>query len=250
MVTLSSEDTSWLEEYSRDAGISMAEAIRQGIKGLRERERSSTYTALAATRGTWRKGDGRIPEEIARGMLRPPIAFHRHPTLLSIPSPQGRRRVMRLLVPLLLASLLWAGDAMSGEKGPVVPSPKDKCPVCGMFVKKYPDWIGQVIFKDGSYAVFDGAKDLFKFYHDMSKYSPGRRQTDIDSIYVTDYYSLHLIDGRKADYVIGSDVYGPMGKELIPFANGADAKGFMKDHKGKGVLKFDEVTPSLLKGLD
>jgi copper chaperone NosL len=157
---------------------------------------------------------------------------------------------MKYLLPLLMACLLWAGDLSSAQKGPVQPSPKDKCPVCGMFVKKYPDWTSQIIFKDGSYAVFDGAKDMFKFYYAMEKYQPGRRQSDIASIYVTDYYSVQPTDGYQAIYVLGSDVYGPMGNELIPFARPEDAKEFQKDHKAKAMLKFQDVTPDRLKGLE
>jgi copper chaperone NosL len=112
------------------------------------------------------------------------------------------------------------------------------------------DWAAQIVFKDGSYAVFDGAKDLFKCYHNLGKYYPSRRQSDIDSIYVTDYYSLQFIDAYKAEYVMGSNVYGPMGNELIPFAAAGDAKEFMNDHKGKVILKFKDVGPNILKGLD
>ncbi len=154
----------------------------------------------------------------------------------------------RALLGLVL--LLSAANLDAGERGPVTPSPRDKCPVCGMFVKKYPDWTAQMIFKDGSYAVFDGAKDLFKCYHDLGRYYPGRRQSDIDAIYVTDYYAVEPTDGFKAHYVTGSDVYGPMGKELIPFAKADDAREFLKDHKGKAVLKFHDVAPDHLKGLD
>ena len=67
---------------------------------------------------------------------------------------------------------------------------------------------------------------------------------------MTDYYDLTLIDGYGAFFVVGSDVYGPMGRELIPFKNEGDAKGFMKDHQGKTLLKFQEVTPEIVKGLD
>jgi copper chaperone NosL len=157
---------------------------------------------------------------------------------------------MKLILPLFLVALLWVSDVWSGERRPITPSQKDKCPVCGMFVKKYPDWIGQIIFKDGTYAVFDGVKDLFKCYHNLGKYFPGRRQVDIDSIYVTDYYAVEAIDGFKAHYVIGSDVYGPMGKELIPFGKFGDAKGFLKDHKGKSIARFKDVDPDLLKDLE
>jgi copper chaperone NosL len=61
---------------------------------------------------------------------------------------------------------------------------------------------------------------------------------------------LAPIDGIKALYVIGSDIYGPMGRELIPFEKEADAVEFMKDHKGQSKLKFADVTADILKNLD
>jgi copper chaperone NosL len=50
--------------------------------------------------------------------------------------------------------------------------------------------------------------------------------------------------------VTGSDVYGPMGKELVPFEEEAGAREFMKDHKGKEVLPFERIDPALVKSLD
>jgi nitrous oxide reductase accessory protein NosL len=55
------------------------------------------------------------------------------------------------------------------------------------------------------------------------------------------------IDARSAWFVIGSDVLGPMGQELIPFAREEEARGFMQDHHGRTVLKFDDITPVTLK---
>jgi copper chaperone NosL len=156
-----------------------------------------------------------------------------------------KRIAAAILIALIAVSLAWAA-----ERKPVKLSPKDKCPVCGMFVAKYPDFVAQVIFQDGSYTVFDGAKDLFKYYLNLKKYAPAKRVEDIASIYVTDYYSLELIDGPQAWYVVGSDVYGPMGKELIPFLKESDARGFMKDHKGKSLLRFKDVSVELIGGLD
>ena len=137
-----------------------------------------------------------------------------------------------------------------GERKPVKPSPRDKCPVCGMFVAKYPDFLAEILFKDGSSAFFDGTKDMFRFYFNLKRYQPSRKLEDIDSIYVTDYYSLTLIDGHQAFYVAGSDVYGPMGRELIPLEKEADAKEFMKDHQGKTLLRFRDVTMEIIKSLD
>jgi len=139
---------------------------------------------------------------------------------------------------LLTLTLTLITDSYGGERKPIKPSQKDKCPVCGMFVAKYPDFLAEILFKDGSYAVFDGTKDMFKYYFNLKKYNPQKRLEDIDSIYVTDYYNLTLMDGYQTFYVTGSDVYGPMGKELIPLEKEADAKEFMKDHKGQSILRF------------
>ena len=157
---------------------------------------------------------------------------------------------MKRFVIVCFFIILACPFSIGGDRKPIKPSPKDKCPVCGMFVAKYPDFLAQILFKDGSYAVFDGTKDLFKYYFNLGKVQPSKRVSDIDSIYVTDYYRLTLIDGWKALYVMGSNIYGPMGKELIPFEREEEAKEFMVDHVGKSLLKFGEVTPDLLKGLD
>jgi nitrous oxide reductase accessory protein NosL len=146
---------------------------------------------------------------------------------------------------LLTAPTLWAADTR-----PAKPGPKDKCPVCGMFVAKYPDFLAVLTFKDGAHAFFDGVKDMMRYYFNLQKYSPSRKRDEIVQIHVTDYYSLSLIDGFKAFYVSGSDIYGPMGRELIPFQEEVDAKEFLKDHKGKAVLRFQDITKDIMKGLD
>ena len=130
------------------------------------------------------------------------------------------------------------------------PGPKDTCPVCGMFVAKYPEWIGTVLYKDGHAHHFDGAKDLFKYLLDLQKWAPDHRASEIERIAVTEYYSLARIDARSAFYVIGSDVLGPMGHELIPLQSQADAEAFLKDHQGVAILRFDQVNKPLLLNLD
>jgi len=151
----------------------------------------------------------------------------------------------------VMVLLFWvAADASADPAGFVKPSARDKCPVCGMFVSKYPDFTAEIVFEDGSYAVFDGAKDMFKFYLDLNRYHASKKPSDIQSIYVTSYYDLQPADATKAFYVIGSDVYGPMGREPVPFVAEDDALEFMKDHAGKQVLRFDDITADLIKGLD
>ena len=157
---------------------------------------------------------------------------------------------MKRSLAVLLISLVISSAAVSAEITPLKPSQKNKCPVCGMFVYKYPDWSAQIIFTDGAVLFFDGAKDLFKFYFNIKKYAPDKSEKDIAAIYVTEYYEMKVIKAEDAFFVIGSDVYGPMGHELIPLASKADADEFMRDHKGRRILKFEAVKPVMIKKLD
>ena len=91
-----------------------------------------------------------------------------------------------------------------------------------------------------------------KFYFDpmeWGKYEKAKRER-ISKILVTDYYSQKAIDARVAFYVIGSDIYGPMGDELIPFINEEEAKTFYKDHYAKKILKFSEITTEQIYKID
>ena len=150
-----------------------------------------------------------------------------------------------------VALYLWDNKrAKSDEKNLKIKiNQKDRCPVCGMFVYKYPKWTAQIVYKSGERLSFDGVKDMMKFYFDREKYGKYENLTrdKISDIIVTDYYSQKPIDGTKAYYVIGSDVNGPMGEELIPFSSIESAKTFLQDHHGKKILKFSEITPDYLK---
>lgn len=157
----------------------------------------------------------------------------------------------RILTPLLLSMLLLAAAAAFAAELPEPnPPARAKCPVCAMFVGKFPDWAVEVEFRQSGSEWFDGPKDMFKCILDMREYLPAKVASPAVSVRVRDYYSLKFIDGRKAYYVIGSDVAGPMGPELVPFGKPDDAKGFMADHGGKRVLRFDEVTPAVIKSIE
>jgi nitrous oxide reductase accessory protein NosL len=149
-----------------------------------------------------------------------------------------------------LAVLLSLWAALAVAQMPPKPGPKDSCPVCGMLVSKYPNWVATIVYTDGHAHHFDGAKDMFKFWFDPPKYAAGHRQDMIKSIWVTDYYGLQKIDARKAYFVIGSDVLGPMGHEFVPLASRPDADDFLKEHKGQRVLTFAQVTKEIAIRLD
>lgn len=157
-------------------------------------------------------------------------------------------RGARFVLAVLLS--VWVGLAAAQTLVVPKPGPRDLCPVCGMLVSKYPNWTATVLYQGGHAHHFDGAKDLFKYLAELPKYAPGHRREDIATLAVTDYYNLAKIDARKAFYVIGSDVLGPMGHELIPLATRVDADEFLREHQGKKILSFDQVTRDLPARLD
>jgi nitrous oxide reductase accessory protein NosL len=159
-------------------------------------------------------------------------------------------KLSNLLRVIVFITFMSGSFLCAQEEQPAKISPGDKCPVCGMFVAKYPDFVDQIVFKDGTHAFFDGVKDMMKYYFDLPKYNPKKTTADIAAILVTDYYTMTSVDGLQAFYVIGSDVYGPMGKELMPFKDEAAAKEFKVDHKGASILLFKDITPEIIKTLN
>ncbi len=148
-----------------------------------------------------------------------------------------------------LAYFLMAGssDIDASVKGQMEVPKEVKCPVCGMFVAKYPKWAA-LITEDSNTHYFDGVKDMMKFYIFDVDFPYDR--TQISNIEVTDFYTLKAIDAKKAFYVVGSDVFGPMGNELIPFLTKDAAQNFLSDHGADQIIMFNEITPKLVMGLD
>lgn len=147
---------------------------------------------------------------------------------------------------LILIIALFGLSAVSLAEVPKKPEKKDRCPVCGMFVAPYPDWLSTLVFKDGSQLFFDGSKDLFRYYFSLPNDNDARTRQEITGIYLTDYYSTRLLPVEEVFLILGSDVFGPMGKELIPVAGEAAAKTFARDHNGEQIIRFEQLTPQHL----
>ena len=124
-----------------------------------------------------------------------------------------------------------------------------RCKVCGMFVAKYPNWLAKIHYVDPTQVnFFDGVKDMMVFYFNPERYD-GAPRAAIKDLFVKDYYSLTWLSAIDALYVIGSDVYGPMGHELIPFRSKEAAESFLQDHHGTEIITFGEITPELIDSL-
>ena len=151
---------------------------------------------------------------------------------------QYLRIVVCVVIAIFAAVTVAAGDA------PPLPGPKDRCAICGMFVAKYPAWIATIEFADGTLQFFDGPKDLFRYL--------AREEVSAESaeIWVTDYYTTKPVKARDVLFVVGSDVLGPMGAELIPLTSARHAESFRADHGGDAPLTFDAVDDTVLGSLE
>ena len=123
-----------------------------------------------------------------------------------------------------------------------------RCTICGMFVAKYPAWITKIVHEKKTTLYFDGVKDMMVYFFHPEKYGADKANP-IGELWLKDYYSLDWIDAKKAFFVIGSDVYGPMGHEFIPFSSNEAAVSFSKDHDGKKIITFDKITDEQVQSM-
>ena len=130
------------------------------------------------------------------------------------------------------------------------PVPADvRCPVCGMYPARSPDWAAQVIFANGDAQFFDSPLSLFMYLGDVARYSPGRSADEIVAHYVTDVPSRSWVDARSAFYVTGSTAKGPMRAGNLPaFASQDAARQFAAQRGGK-VLAYAGVDAELVAQL-
>ena len=125
-----------------------------------------------------------------------------------------------------------------------------RCPVCGMYPARSPDWAAQVIFANGDAHFFDSPLSFFLYLGNVPRYNPGRSASDIVARYVTDGAGSGWTDAALAHYVHGSSALGPMRAGNLPaFASAQEAERFAAARGGR-VLAFAAVDAALLASLD
>lgn len=134
-----------------------------------------------------------------------------------------------------------------------------RCPVCGMYPARSPEWAAQVIFSQGDAHFFDSPLSLFLYLQNVGRYSAGRTDSDITNIYVSNSRASfdgraetdgdRWIDARSAFYVHGSNAAGPMRAGNLPaFATQEAAQTFAQQRGGQ-VLSFVDVDAAVLASL-
>ena len=83
----------------------------------------------------------------------------------------------------------------------------------------------------------------------MVNYDKDHSKDDVAAVYVKDFNSREWIDATDANFVIGSNAMGPMGKTLVPFSDHMEAMKFMEDHGGT-IGHYSEITMDTIKSLE
>ena len=158
--------------------------------------------------------------------------------------------ITRILAGLAAFGLGWhpitATPALSASSKFPKPGKKDRCPVCGMFVYKYPKWMAGFVFKSGKQYFHCCPKCMLHNLNHISKYQPGENREQLELVWVTEYYTTKKTDARDVFFVIGTNLVGPMGLDLIPVKGMDAAKNLKQDYNGDLILQIDQITPEVI----
>ena len=98
-------------------------------------------------------------------------------------------------------------------------------------------WRAELVSADGTITTFDTPRCA------LQSWRSGK--TPAKSLRVQDYYDRQLRDGNDVRFVVGGDVVGPMGPDLVP-VDPARVSKFIQDHGAERALRLEEVTPEVL----
>ena len=112
-----------------------------------------------------------------------------------------------------------------------------RCKNCGMRIDPASTWRTELVGDDGSVTVFDSPRCA------LQSWRGGK--TPAKSIRVQEYYDRQMRDGAEVRFVLGGDVVGPMGPDLVPVDPPRVSK-FIQDHSADRALRLDEITPQIL----
>lgn len=114
-----------------------------------------------------------------------------------------------------------------------------RCDVCGMRIDSSSGWRAGGRSSSGELR-FDTPKCLFRHLH---------REGGVRDPWVIEYYAQERRPARELFYVTGTDLEGPMGRDLVPVAGREAAERLMREHHGDRVLAFGEVTEAIVESL-
>lgn len=135
---------------------------------------------------------------------------------------------------ILLAATTIAAAACKSK------SAEQRCKHCGMKIDPASAWRTDLVAPDGTTTSFDTPRCA------LTSWRTGKSQAA--SLRVQEYYERQWRSGDELRFVIGGDVVGPMGPDLVP-VDPARATKFIQDHGADRALRLDEITTDVLSGM-
>ncbi|WP_436925004.1 nitrous oxide reductase accessory protein NosL [Halosimplex amylolyticum] len=172
-----------------------------------------------------------------------------------------RRRALGCGVGALLA-LSGCASEQADPPDAVTLTTDDSCDVCGMVIPNHPGPSAEIFYADNdpsghdNPARFDSTWEAFQYNFDRLD-----RDWTVEAFYVTDYSSVEysvsesdgdllisthpeadaFVDAESVTFVVGSEVKGAMGRDLVGFSDEADAESF-RDEYGGSLAEFGDVS--------
>ena len=119
-----------------------------------------------------------------------------------------------------------------------------KCVHCGMNTQKKLEWQGKIQEKEDT--KYTCSPRCLLITYQKEKENKNAEISNKKWI-LKDYYTQKNIDATKSFFVIGSNVLGAMGKDLIPFESEKSAKAFLDEHQGKKIIPFEKIETKTIK---
>lgn len=114
---------------------------------------------------------------------------------------------------------------------------EERCKNCGMKIDPKSAWTAHLIAPDGSVVPFDTPRCAF------TSWRSGK--TAAKELRVQEYYDRVWRDAAEVRFVLGGDVLGPMGPDLVPVDIPRAGK-FVQDHGADRAVPVDQVTMEVL----
>jgi len=131
--------------------------------------------------------------------------------------------ITRRFFALASVALLLAACGKSGER----------CATCGMKIDPSSAFRAEVV-SGGETKAFDTPRCAITAFRKSG-----------GTVRVQEFYSRAWVDASSVKLVLGSDVMGPMGQELVA-VDAAKVEKFMHDHGGTRALSLAEVDDAVL----
>lgn len=117
---------------------------------------------------------------------------------------------------------------------------EQRCKHCGMKIDPASAWRADLVATDGTTTSFDTPRCA------LTSWRSGKSQAA--SLRVQEYYERTWRSADELRFVIGGDVVGPMGPDLVPVEPSRATK-FIQDHGADRALRVDEITADVLAAM-